>query len=445
MDKISIVFTQLGSCWGCHQSLLDLHEELFDILPLLDIKFWPAVVDAKESDLAALPDKSVEIGFVEGHIRTDHDVHMLKLTRQKCKTLVCWGACSCYGGIPGLANEFPIEENIKRKYVTADTIVTSNQLTENLPQFVDKVIPNKDIVQVDGFLYGCPPKRENIKAAIYGAVNALYGPYWLDTNVCSVCEMKGSECLLNKGVPCFGSVTGAPPGLKWTKDRGPCLGDYGMTNNISIDEANKLKSIVVGLTEVTPEIAKIVIEFVTLYYRLPQLASFYLPIDPLQAVAQGKLGEYPLERLAGGGDGLALNVPELVRELSVEALKKLSLGNIDPGLQNVCAHCDRNKDIKIQGYKRDYEGKADPNICFLNQGYMCMGFLTAAGCAATCPSNNMPCAGCYGPSPDIADDPEAFVKRITDLGGNIDIINDPVSLFYRFSYARIKHSEKIKK
>ncbi|NHI93031.1 MAG: hypothetical protein EAX96_11055 [Candidatus Lokiarchaeota archaeon] len=445
MDKISVAFMQLGSCWGCHQSLLDLHEEILDILPLIDIKFWQAVVDTKEKDLEAMPDKSIEVGFVEGHIRTEHDVHSLKLMRKKSKTLVCWGACACNGGIPSLANSFPIEENVKRKYVTADTVVTSNPITENLPAFVDKIIPNDEIVQVDAYLYGCPPKRENIKAAIFGVVEALYGQLWLDTNVCSVCEMKGAECLLRKSIPCFGSVTGAPPGLKWTKDKGPCMGEYGMTKNISMEEATILTNFVDGLTQVTPAVAKIIIEFVTLYFRLPALGSLVLPIDPLQAVAQGKLGEYPLERLAGGGDGLALDVPEPIRNFAVIALKKLASANIPSGIQNVCAHCERNKDIKIVGYKRDHEGKADPKVCFLNQGYMCMGFLTNAGCGATCPGVNMPCAGCYGPTPDIVSNPEAFIKKITDLGGNPDILKDTRGLFYRFSYAKTKHSGRLDK
>ena len=448
MAKVSVAFMQLGSCWGCHQSLLDLHEELLDILPLLDIKFWQAVVDTKESDLEAMPDKSIEIGFVEGHIRTEHDVHSLKLIRKKSKTLVAFGACSTNGGVASLANSYPIEDNIKRKFHTADTVVTANTPTENVPAFSDKVIPNDEIIQVDAYLYGCPPKRENIKAAVYGVVLALYGEYWLDTNVCGVCEMKGDACLLNKGVPCFGSVTGAPPGLKWTAARGPCMGEYGMTKNISMDEAVKLTNFVDGLTEVSAAVGKIAIEFVTLYFRLPALGSLVLPIDPLQAVAQGKLGQYPLDRLAGGGDGLALDVPEAIRKFAVIALTKLDSAKVDSGNKNVCDHCERKilgPAMKINGYKRDYEGIMDPKICLLNQGYWCMGFITRAGCGATCPTANMVCSGCYGPSVDIIGKPEAILTKVSALGGDVNQVLDKRGLFYRYNYAGPNKTESLDK
>jgi len=37
------------------------------------------------------------------------------------------------------------------------------------------------------------------------------------------------------------------------------------------------------------------------------------------------------------------------------------------------------------------------NECLLLKGIMCIGPLTAAGCGAVCPSNNLPCMGCFGP------------------------------------------------
>ena len=49
-----IALTQLSSCWGCDQALIDLHLGLLDVLPALEIVYWPTVVDYKLKDLEAM-------------------------------------------------------------------------------------------------------------------------------------------------------------------------------------------------------------------------------------------------------------------------------------------------------------------------------------------------------------------------------------------------------
>jgi len=466
---IKVGFLQLASCWGCHQSLVDMHLELLDVLPLLDIVFWQAVVDTKHEQLEGLPDGYIDVGFVEGHIRTTHDTHLLKVMRKKSKILIALGDCSTHGGIAGLANLYSIEELTKRKYITADTIVGESAVpSENLPEFEPKVIPNKDIVKFDAFLYGCPPTSENIKSAVLALVPVLLDKKYLDTNVCEVCEMRGAECLLKKGVPCFGSITGAPPGLKWTAEKGPVMGEYGPTNKVAEAEAKDLLNLAASIKEVTPDVAKIIIEFAILYFRLPNLGHVYLSADVLQAAAQGKplptkkIGDTPavdLNALNADAVGPGLlpvfqGLPDIVKDIvGAAAVLLTKCDAFKPGLQNVCAHCDRNDgNIKLIGYKRDYEGGVkDQKTCFLNQGYICLGFLTNAGCGAKCPNANSPCIGCYAPMEEIVDDPDKFVAKIQDILGDRpldDLINtmaDPVGVFYKANYARTKISNKIKK
>jgi len=460
---------QLASCWGCHQSILDMHLELLDILPLLDIVYWQAVVDTKHDQLEALPDGHIDVGFVEGHIRTKHDTHLLKLMRKKSKVLIALGDCSTHGGITGLANLYPIEECTKRKFITADTVVDNFAIpSENVPEFEPKVIPNKDIVKFDAMIYGCPPTSENLKASVLALVPVLLDKKYLDTVVCDVCAMRGAECLLKKGIPCFGCITGAPPGLKWTADKGPVMGEYGPTNKVAEAEANDLLKLAASIQEVTPDIAKIILEFAILYFRLPNLGQVYLSADVLQAAAQGKalptkmIGNTPavdLDALTAEMVGPALlgvfkGLPAITKNIIGAAAVLLTKCNaFKPGLQNVCAHCDRNDgNIKLIGYKRDYEGGIkDMKKCFLNQGYICMGFLTNAGCGAKCPNANAVCIGCYGPMEEIVDDPDKFVGRIQAIlaqGSVDDIVNkmaDPVGVFYKANYARTKISNKIKK
>jgi len=47
------------------------------------------------------------------------------------------------------------------------------------------------------------------------------------------------------------------------------------------------------------------------------------------------------------------------------------------------------------------ECKWNENLCILKDGKFCAGPLTKAGCGAICPSHNLPCVGCWGPTDDL--------------------------------------------
>ena len=87
----------------------------------------------------------------------------------------------------------------------------------------------------------------------------------------------------------------------------------------------------------------------------------------------------------------------------------------------------------------------DEETCLLEQGLLCCGIATRAGCKALCPEVNSPCIGCHGANDGVADygarlmsgvasvidsnDPDE-IDRIISEG-----IPDPVGSFYRFSLA----------
>lgn len=65
----------------------------------------------------------------------------------------------------------------------------------------------------------------------------------------------------------------------------------------------------------------------------------------------------------------------------------------------VCNECPRKiLAVKPAHLLEIYEKESDPNICLLNQGYVCLGSLTRDGCGAPCPSVGFTCFGCRGPS-----------------------------------------------
>ncbi len=111
-----------------------------------------------------------------------------------------------------------------------------------------------------------------------------------------------------------------------------------------------------------------------------------------------------------------------------------------------CDLCDRKKStngvIRIKEFKRPHQIIADPEICFLEQGLICCGPATRAGCGLPCINGNMPCRGCYGPPEGVEDQGAKLLSAIAaiidvetadDVQRVIDSIVDPLGTYYRFS------------
>ena len=110
-----------------------------------------------------------------------------------------------------------------------------------------------------------------------------------------------------------------------------------------------------------------------------------------------------------------------------------------------CDVCERktagNGVVRIKEFKRPHEIVADPDLCFLEQGLICYGPATRAGCGLPCIKGNMPCRGCYGPPEGVEDQGAnllsamgAIIKFETpeDVERALDSIVDPVGTYYRF-------------
>jgi F420-non-reducing hydrogenase small subunit len=112
--------------------------------------------------------------------------------------------------------------------------------------------------------------------------------------------------------------------------------------------------------------------------------------------------------------------------------------------RTVCDQCPRIRQgkIRVREFKRPHEVIPDPQICFLEQGLICAGPATHAGCGALCIGVNMPCRGCYGAPEGVVDQGAALLNAIVaSFEGESDAeirkvlatIVDPIGTFYRFS------------
>src|SRR3990170_747433 len=136
--------------------------------------------------------------------------------------------------------------------------------------------------------------------------------------------------------------------------------------------------------------------------------------------------------------------------MAVEAIAEGKLppkGSVLGPAKSVCDECPRKKEEKkIHAIHRVYEIVPEPEKCLLEQGIICMGPATRGGCDAQCISANMPCTGCGGPCPKVAEQGAAMISALASILGVeeeknkefnpdklIAQVKDPLGTFYRYA------------
>ncbi len=136
-------------------------------------------------------------------------------------------------------------------------------------------------------------------------------------------------------------------------------------------------------------------------------------------------------------------------------------GSVLAPMKSVCDECPRERSEKmLAGVKRVYEiTDIDPEKCLLEQGIVCMGPATRAGCDARCLDANMPCTGCGGPTPKSLDQGTKMISALASIIGIdheeqmteeeinalIEKIRDPIGLFYKYGLPKALINRKVKK
>lgn len=323
-EKLKFAFYWAASCGGCEIAVLDIDEKILDLTELANIVFWPVAMDTKYKDVENMPDKSIDVCFFNGAIRTEENEHMAKVLRRKSKILIAFGSCACQGGIPGLANVSDRKEIFEKVYlqtfstknprgITPKTTFEAEEGKLTLPKFYDTVKTLDQTVEVDYYIPGCPPPVDLIVKAI--------------------------EAIAKNELPPKGSV-----------------------------------------------------------------------LAPVKSVCD----ECPLNPLKKGK-------------------------------------------IQISEMHRIHEFVPDPEKCFLEQGIICMGPATRAGCGAVCIKAGMPCTGCGGPCPNEPEQGAAMLSALASVLGVdqeregfdveklIDQIRDPLGTFYMYSLPASILRRKMKK
>lgn len=178
MSKPIIATASLAGCFGCHMSILDIDDRILQLIELVEFNKSP-IDDIKTFT------KQCDIGIIEGGCCNSENVHVLKDFRKNCKILISLGECAIMGGLPAMRNGIPVKECIEEAYLDGPTVGENKERIlpndEELPIILDKVYPLHEIVKIDYYLPGCPPRADLIWKAVVALVTGdeLNIPYEL--------------------------------------------------------------------------------------------------------------------------------------------------------------------------------------------------------------------------------------------------------------------------
>lgn len=249
----------LNICGGCEVTILDIGEPLLDLLPKLEFVHMPVLMDHKyfgqTGEKAELEIPAADVGIISGGIRNEEEKHIAQEMRKRCKTLIALGSCACYGGIPALANQYPLTELYDKVYRQSKTTDPADTPVEDIPPLTDRVYALDEEIKIDVYIPGCPTSPELVAEALTSLLEGK--PFELpERSVCDDCptkrekkaitsvkrplesilppgqKLEDSRCFMELGYLCLGPITKSGCGghektPRCIKAFMPCRGCFG--------------------------------------------------------------------------------------------------------------------------------------------------------------------------------------------------------------------------
>lgn len=256
MSKVNVATEWLGSCAGCHISVLDMDEAILDILSKINIVYSPVLADVKEVPKAT-------VGIITGAIRNEENIERAKKMREKCDIIIALGACACSGGIPGMGNLHSKEELLEEAYINAVSN-DNKKIPSDVPKLTDEIKALDEVIKVDVKLPGCPTPANLIVEALTALLEGK--KFELSKKaVCDECkrEIEGKDitelkkayeksdpkkCLLEQGFLCLGPATRAGCESACPEAGIGCRGCFGPGENVK-DQGAKMLSALASMLE----------------------------------------------------------------------------------------------------------------------------------------------------------------------------------------------------
>ena len=167
LSRIRLATVWLAGCSGCHMSLLDLDEWLFELARWAEIVYSPVASDTK-----TFPE-AVDVCLVEGAVANADNRALALQLRARSRLVVAFGDCAVTGNVPALRNLWATVDGgsrhsvLDRGYVElADQAPQHPHAPGIVPELLERVLPLHEVIAVDLFVPGCPPSAARIRAVL---------------------------------------------------------------------------------------------------------------------------------------------------------------------------------------------------------------------------------------------------------------------------------------
>ena len=162
MPKVTLCMDWMDACSGCEMSVLDIDERIVELLKHVQLLSTPI------TDLKHPPVEGCDVGILTGSVSNDHQEHIAKMFRERCKVLIALGDCAVFGGICTMRNFFDTEDVLRRGYVETESTAPGQQIPRSpeIATLFPQVKALNQVVKVDLHIPGCPPPADAIWFAL---------------------------------------------------------------------------------------------------------------------------------------------------------------------------------------------------------------------------------------------------------------------------------------
>lgn len=220
--KPKVGIQSITGCAGCQLSIYFIEDILLDLLDKIDLVAAPMIKNKNAEEY--------DILFVEGSVSSQEDLANLLKWRKQSKLLIALGACATHGGVQSMKHNM----NEKKVEKTVYSLFPGDKRVKPITS-----VPIHKHVNVDFYIPGCPPSKEEIvqviKHALQGRVLRVY-----DKAVCHECSLKENYCLLDQGIECLGPLMNGGCKALCPDFNHPCTGCRGLLDDANLGSGKEM-------------------------------------------------------------------------------------------------------------------------------------------------------------------------------------------------------------